>query len=152
MKKSCEGKNLLCRCRGWFVQGAQRATSQVLGIGLFLLLSSSTVSADTGKASWYSTEACRVNSTKRCLTADGSSLYALEKKAKRGEGFAASYKYPLGTRIKVTNLSNHKSVTLRVHDRGPNKRLGRLVDLDRFSFERLEDPKKGVVKVEVTKL
>ena len=42
---------------------------------------------------------------------------------------AASFAYPLGTRLAVTNLRNGKTVTVTITDRGPNKRLNRLIDL-----------------------
>ena len=41
---------------------------------------------------------------------------------------AAHRTLPLGTRIRVTNLDNGKSVRVRVNDRGPHVR-GRIVDL-----------------------
>jgi rare lipoprotein A len=41
---------------------------------------------------------------------------------------AAHRTLPFGTMLKVTNLSNGKSVTVRVNDRGPFKK-GRIIDL-----------------------
>jgi rare lipoprotein A len=41
---------------------------------------------------------------------------------------AAHRKLPFGTMVKVTNLYNGKSVTVRVNDRGPFKK-GRIIDL-----------------------
>lgn len=41
---------------------------------------------------------------------------------------AAHPKLPFGTRVRVTNKHNHKSVVVRINDRGPFKR-GRIIDL-----------------------
>lgn len=52
-----------------------------------------------------------------------------------------------GTRIRVTNLRNKKSVVCRVNDRGPYIR-GRIVDLSRAAAKNI-DLSLGKVKVEV---
>lgn len=36
---------------------------------------------------------------------------------------------PFGTKVKVTNLNNNKSVFVIIEDRGPAKRTGRCIDL-----------------------
>jgi rare lipoprotein A len=41
---------------------------------------------------------------------------------------AAHRSYPLGTRVRVTNLDNGRSVVVRINDRGPY-RAGRAIDL-----------------------
>jgi rare lipoprotein A len=64
----------------------------------------------------------------------------------------ASYQYPFGTLLKVTNLANGKSVVCRVNDRGPNKRLGRLIDLTLSAFRRIAEPRLGLVRVSVMKI
>jgi len=59
---------------------------------------------------------------------------------------------PFGTLLRITNLSNNKSVIVRVNDRGPADWLpSRVVDLTRFAFEQIENLDKGLtfVKVEV---
>src|SRR5262245_26800813 len=49
----------------------------------------------------------------------------------RGAEMTAAHKtLPFGTKIRVTNLSNGKSVEVVVNDRGPHKK-GRIVDLSR---------------------
>lgn len=98
----------------------------------------------TGIASWYSSECCKFNKSPECTTASGQSLYKLEK---NHESFAASYDFPLGTRVKVTNLGNAKSTIVRILDRGPNHRLNRKIDLGKASFAEIADPKKGVIRV-----
>lgn len=64
---------------------------------------------------------------------------------------AAHKTLPLGTRIRVTNLDNGKSVVVRVNDRFPGTK-GRVIDLSEASFERLAPKSKGVIKVKIEKL
>ena len=106
----------------------------------------STGKAETGLASWYSTETCKINKHPDCPTASGKSLYALEKAKVK---FAASWRYPLGTRLRVTNPRNGRSTVVRVEDRGPSKRLRRVIDLSKNAFSEIADPKKGLAKVKV---
>ena len=61
----------------------------------------------------------------------------------------ASYAYPFGTLVRVTNLENNKGIEVRVNDRGPNKRLGRAIDLTREAFSRIADLKQGLLQVQI---
>lgn len=107
-------------------------------------------SAEEGIASWYSTETCRINPDSRCPTADGSSLYDLER---QGVRFAASWHYPFGTRLRVCRADRHTiCATVVVRDRGPARRLGRTIDLSRLAFEALGDPRRGTVQVTLERL
>lgn len=114
------------------------------GLGLFLFLICFPAFADT--ASWYSTEACKYNPTKGCPTASGMSLFQLED---RHIDFAAMWGVPFNTKIKVTNLSNNKSVVVTVLDRGPAKRLNRVIDLSKSAFQKIADTRKGLINVKV---
>lgn len=51
---------------------------------------------------------------------------------------------PFGTRVRVTNLENGKSVIVRVNDRGPSAQ-GRIGDVSQAAAEQLEMVKAGVV-------
>jgi rare lipoprotein A len=65
---------------------------------------------------------------------------------------AAAHKtLPFGTEVKVTNLNNGKSVTVRINDRGPFVR-GRIIDLTRAAFSQIARLDKGLAKVEITSL
>jgi len=55
---------------------------------------------------------------------------------------------PMGTLLKVTNLKNDKSVTVRVNDR-LHHRNPRLVDLSRAAAKTLDFKDIGVIKVRV---
>ena len=61
----------------------------------------------------------------------------------------ATYAWPFNTVLKVTNTDNGKSVIVRVNDRGPNKRLGRIIDLSREAFKKIAPLSKGVVYVKI---
>jgi rare lipoprotein A len=66
---------------------------------------------------------------------------------KAAELTAAHRTLPFNTIIKVTNLENGKSVTVRVNDRGPYI-TGRVVDLSRTAFEQIAYTGQGVIWVE----
>src|SRR5579862_5541884 len=93
--------------------------------------------AQVGVASWYGKQFAK-------------------KKTANGEKFspnlptAAHRTLPLGTHIKVTNLENGQSTTVRVTDRGPYER-GRVIDLSQSAATDIGMKHDGVapVKIEV---
>lgn len=61
--------------------------------------------------------------------------------------FTAAHKtLPFGTFVEVTNLSNNKSVTVKITDRGPYG-AGRALDLSSAAFEQLASLGTGVINV-----
>ncbi|MFO1155673.1 MAG: septal ring lytic transglycosylase RlpA family protein [Rhodospirillales bacterium] len=80
------------------------------------------------------------------------------RKTASGERFnqheltAAHRKLPLGTKARVTNLDNGKSVEVKINDRGPYVR-GRIIDLSKAAAEHLGMKNAGTtpVRLEVTK-
>ena len=50
---------------------------------------------------------------------------------------AAHRTLPLGTRVRVTNLENGRSLVLRVIDRGPYARRGTVIDVSQGAARRL---------------
>jgi rare lipoprotein A len=86
-----------------------------------------------GKASWYSM------GTK---TASGERMNA--------SALAAAHRsLPFGTKVRVENLSNGRSVVVRINDRGPFTG-GRVIDLTRGAAERIGMVRSGVARVKVT--
>lgn len=90
----------------------------------------------------------------------GASYYGARHHGKRtasGETFnqnamtAAHRQLPFGTRVKVTNLNNDRSVIVRINDRGPHGR-GRVIDVSRKAAEQLGMLRSGVAKVRVQSL
>jgi rare lipoprotein A len=61
---------------------------------------------------------------------------------------AAHRTLPFGTRVRVTNLANKKSVVVRINDRGPFK-AGRIIDLSYAAAKRIKMVDAGVARVEV---
>ena len=59
---------------------------------------------------------------------------------------AAHRSLPFGTRVRVTNLRNGRTVVVVVDDRGPFVR-GRVIDLSRAAVRRLGMVRDGVVPV-----
>ena len=59
---------------------------------------------------------------------------------------AAHKTLPIGTMIKVTNLSNDRSIVVRVNDRGPYSQ-GRILDLSRAAAEQLGYVANGSARV-----
>ena len=80
----------------------------------------------------------------------GVSYYASGSRTANGEAFrpdgisAAHKTLPFGTRVRVTNLANDKSVTVRINDRGPFV-AGRCLDLSRGAFRQIASLGAGVL-------
>lgn len=62
---------------------------------------------------------------------------------------AASYDIPLGTRVRVRNLSNDRVIEVVITDRGPNHRLHRLIDLSEAGANRLGYKHQGLTLVSI---
>ena len=62
---------------------------------------------------------------------------------------AAHRSLPFGTRVRVDNLNNGRSVVVRINDRGPFVR-GRVIDVTQGAAERLGMIGSGVANVRVT--
>jgi rare lipoprotein A len=101
-----------------------------------------TITQQKGLASWYG-EAHR------------GKLMANGKKFDPDKLTAASWFYPLGTRVRVTIVAPDfapRSVLVTITDRGPAKRLveqGRVIDLGRAAFQKIAAPDLGLVEVSV---
>lgn len=90
---------------------------------------------ETGKASFY---AMKYQSRK---TASG-------ERFDQSANTAAHKKLPFGTKVKVTNIKNGKSVIVRINDRGPFV-SGRIIDLSRSAFSSIGDTSTGVIDVKI---
>jgi rare lipoprotein A len=102
--------------------GAQVLRNIILGAVMLLALCDDTRAQSwTGKASFYST---------------------------RGEMACAHRSLPFGTQIRVTTLSNSRSVVLVVSDRGPYIK-GRIIDVSAKAANILGFRYKGLARVTV---
>jgi rare lipoprotein A len=61
---------------------------------------------------------------------------------------AAHPTLPFGTRVKVTNTKNSRSVVVRINDRGPTQ-PGRVIDLSRAAADKLAMRRAGLVPVKL---
>ncbi len=94
-----------------------------------------------GVASWYSESDPSIN----LHTANGEVF-------DDSQMTCASWDYPFGTILRVTSVKNGKSIVCRVNDRGPSKRLGRLIDLTKSGFGKMAPLKAGLIQVKVEKM
>lgn len=106
-------------------------TTPILLAGLSAEASASAFS-QCGKASWY-----KLGGT----TASGE--------RSNPNGLTAAHRtLPFGTLVKVTNLANGKTVTVRINDRGPFAK-GRVIDVTYAAAKELGFVRKGVTRVQV---
>ena len=61
---------------------------------------------------------------------------------------AAHKTLPFGTKVIVTNLSNHQRVKVRITDRGPFVR-GRIIDLSQKAARKIDMITQGITQVEL---
>ena len=120
----------------------------LLAVSLFYLVcgyACATESPTSGVASWYGED-------------HRGRLMANGKKFDPDRLTAASWFYPLGTKVRVTvrdGRNQKRSVVVRITDRGPAKELvngGRIIDLTHAAFQQLASPDRGLVAVEVQRL
>ena len=101
-----------------------------------LLCSCGSYITKSGKASYYS------DNLSGHKTANG-------EKYRPSEYTAAHKKLPFGTKVKVTNITNGKSVTVRINDRGPFV-AGRIIDLSKVAAKEIGLLSAGVAKVKIS--
>lgn len=92
---------------------------------------------ETGLASWYGYETLRQKGGH--MTANGEAF--------QPKKLSAAHKYlPLPTHVRVTNLENHRTIIVRVNDRGPFVK-NRIIDLSAGAARKLGFYKEGTAKV-----
>lgn len=82
------------------------------------------MAAQVGTASWYG----HPHHGKKTASGERYNMYGLS---------AAHRHIKLGSKVKVTNLKNHKSVIVKINDRGPFVR-GRIIDLSLGAKQKLD--------------
>jgi rare lipoprotein A len=116
-------------------------STRILALGLAFgafcaaagLQSNDAAAAQCGKASWY-----KMGHT----TANGEQMNA--------NALAAAHRtLPFGTQVRVENLGNHRSVVVRINDRGPYAG-GRVIDVTRGAAVQLGMIQSGVARVKVS--
>jgi peptidoglycan lytic transglycosylase len=75
-------------------------------------------------------------------------LTASGEKYKHNDLTAAHKSLPFGTKVRVTNLTNGKSITVRINDRGPFVE-NRVIDLSKKAAEKIDFIEIGIVDVKL---
>lgn len=109
-------------------------TKQLVVIVAFLLCCITLTAQQIGIASYYAKNI-------RSKMANGQRYH-------KDSMICAHRGHPFGTLLKVTHLKNHKSVVVKVTDRGPFGR-GRIIDLSWGAAEKLGMIAAGIAKVKV---
>ena len=113
-----------------------KAFLTTLAVMLFSILYSQST---TGKVSYYGAQ----HHGKKMASGGVFNMWSMT---------CASNKYPLGTRLKVTNPENDKSVEVIVTDRGGFGKYGRILDLSKGAFAKIASVSKGVITVVINKI
>lgn len=101
---------------------------------IYRIIKNKTESSKFGKASYYNT------SLEGSYTSSGEKYQA--------DLFTAAHKtLPLGTSVKVTNLANGKTVTVKINDRGPYTNSF-VIDLSTTAFSSLAPLSTGIINIE----
>ncbi|HEV2078452.1 MAG TPA: septal ring lytic transglycosylase RlpA family protein [Allosphingosinicella sp.] len=121
-------------------------------------------------------DAAPVKSLDQPKTLDQSAPKTLEKSTILGEGMASFYgaelagnrtasgerfnpnaltaahrTLPMGTKLRVTNKANGKSVIVRINDRGPFSK-GRIIDVSREAAEQISMVRSGTARVTLERI
>ncbi len=106
-------------------------------ISLIPVFINNTLASEKGTASYYSSKF------------QGRKTASGQRYDKRK--LTAAHKHlPFGSKVKVTNLSNNRSVIVTINDRGKFRK--RLIDLSYAAAKKLKFVKRGLAKVKVTVL
>lgn len=109
--------------------------ASVIVFSTALIASCSQKIVETGKASYY---ADKFEGRK---TSNGE-IFSQNKMT------AASKTLPFGTKVKVKNLANGKTVKVRINDRGPFV-AGRAIDLSKKAAQKIDMIDAGTADVEI---
>ena len=159
--------NLKTPLRMYLLAGA---CSVVLATAVFLIVSVRTVHADAGirpaqpSPGVSAQSAAPVSLTAGAVSRKGQLLHGIAswyggifdgRKTASGERFdmyamtACHPTLPFGTLVRVINLKNHRSVVVRITDRGDLVDQGRIIDLSYGAAQKLAMVHSGLVPVDL---
>ena len=123
------------------IKGYDGAVRQKIGLGLVaILLICGWHACFYDRATWYGErERGKIMANGRPFNPDAMT--------------AASWNYPLGTRLEVDY--KNRNVIVEVTDRGGARafmQFGKVVDLSRAAFAKLERPQTGTIRVKIKKV
>ena len=108
----------------------------VVGVLVMILHSCASRVIETGKGSYYADKFVGRK------TANGEIF-------RQGKRTAAHKTLPFGTKVRVKNLDNGRTVKVRINDRGPFV-AGRIIDLSKKGARKLNLVQQGVANVEIS--
>jgi rare lipoprotein A len=140
----------------------RRKAIATIGLGLFGVAASAMLPAEahSSEARHHRRRSVSHASQSGTPTADKNVGYASyygpgeSRRTASGERFdaraltAAHRTLPMGTNVRVTNLSNGRAVVVRINDRGPFVH-SRVIDLSRSAAEQLDFIARGVARVSI---
>ncbi len=65
---------------------------------------------------------------------------------------AATNLFPIGTRVKVTNVQNGKSTLVRITSTWTQTNPKRVIDLVKTAFQKIANPRAGLIRVRIEKI
>lgn len=113
------------------------AVALCAALGLVLLTVPTRAAERCGIASYYA----EAHHGKRMANGQRFDMHAMT---------AASPALPLGTRVRVT--AGTRSVVVTITDRGPARRLHRILDLSKAAFSQLAPTRQGLVRACIERL
>ena len=121
----------------------------VIGLCLMMLFGlAGCAQAQTLTASWYSIESLNQEGT----WAYSHGVMANGRQYKDSGLTCAARIFPLGSIIKVENLTNHKAIIVKVTDRIGRRFANKRIDLSKAAFEHIADLSAGVIKISVRRV
>ena len=100
------------------------------------------------KASWYSVASLKQEGTWRF----SNGIMANGRRFQDNALTCAARLYPLGARLRVTNIKNHRSVIVIVADRIGRRFATKRIDLSKGAFCQIASLRQGIINVTITKL
>jgi len=130
----------------WYLTVIALVIFFVVNFYLFVFAETGTETGQIGIASYFTRQSC--------IKEGSSTKLANGKELDDNSNVCGSWDYPLGSKLRVTNLENGKVYVVEVATRGPATELvrsGRIIDLSKKVFKYLSNSRldKGIIKVKV---
>ena len=140
-KSEIEYLNIQIECLNRQILDQKRENSKLLKINDSLLSINPYI---VGKVSWYGEK------FHGDLMANGK-IYDMNRYTAASPLIKGTTKpkYPFGTKLRVENIRNGKSVVVTITDTGGFAKYGRELDLSKGAFDKIADLDSGIIKVKI---
>ena len=126
----------LCGCATHMLTSSNAASADAPGELVGTTNTTTAITTQEGIASWYN-----IKTNYGTQTASGRPL--------RNDAFTAAHKeWPMGSKVKITNLRNGSTEVLTITDRGPYIK-GRVIDVTAGSAQRLGFYEDGLTRTKI---